>query len=165
MNDSKLLNDCKLFGKYRGTVVNSNDPLKRGRIQVEIPGLSNLIPSTWAMPCVPFAGIQSGMFMVPSERSGVWVEFEQGDPNSPIWVGGFWGESAEIPVDALAATPVSQPIVIQTAGQYTIVISDDPVQGITLKSPSGANRITINEQGITITGNSITLDSISINMI
>ena len=43
------------------------------------------------MPCVPVAGIQTGMFTVPPIGSGVWVEFEQGDPDYPIWTGCFWG--------------------------------------------------------------------------
>ena len=158
------MNDGKFFGKYRATVINPIDPLKKGRIQVQIPDLSNIIPSTWAMPCVPFAGIQSGVFVVPNKGAGVWVEFEHGDLDYPIWVGGYWGESAEIPIDAVAAPPTQQTIVIQSAGQYTIVISDVPGQGITLKSPGGLNRITINEQGISITGQSITLDAATINM-
>ena len=49
------------------------------------------MPTTWAMPCVPIAGKQEGVYMVPQIGAGVWIEFEQGDPDYPIWVGGFWG--------------------------------------------------------------------------
>jgi hypothetical protein len=38
--------------------------------------------STWAMPCLP-----PGVFEVPKEGQGVWVEFADGDPNQPVWVG------------------------------------------------------------------------------
>ena len=77
----------KFFGKYRGTVINNVDPLNMGRIMVQVPDVSGLTPSTFAMPCFPFTGKQSGFWALPQIGSGVWVEFEQGDPNYPIWSG------------------------------------------------------------------------------
>ena len=141
----------KFYGKYRGTVVQNIDPLQIGRIQVMVPDVSSLIPSTWAMPCVPIAGKQMGTYMVPQIGAGVWVEFEQGDSDFPIWVGGFWGSAAEVPVLGLAGVPASPNIVLQTAAQNAIVISDlpGPTGGIMLKSASGAT-IIVNEIGITI---------------
>ena len=113
------------------------------------------------MPCVPIAGKQSGVFVVPQIGSGVWVEFEQGDPDYPIWVGGFWGLAAELPALALAGNPASPSIVLQSGLQNTLMISDlpGPTGGIMLKSLTGA-MILINETGITITngqGATITL--------
>ena len=61
----------KYFGKYRGTVVNNIDPMQMGRIQAMVPDVSNLIPTTWAMPCLPVAGIQMGVYAVPPIGSGV----------------------------------------------------------------------------------------------
>ncbi len=141
----------KFYGKYRGTVVQNIDPLQTGRIQVIVPDVSGLIPSTWAMPCVPIAGKQMGTYMVPQIGAGVWVEFEQGDPDYPIWVGGFWGSAAEVPVLGLAGVPASPNIVLQTTAQNAIVISDlpGPTGGIMLKSTSGAT-IIVNDIGITI---------------
>jgi uncharacterized protein involved in type VI secretion and phage assembly len=141
----------KFFGKYRGTVINNIDPLQIGRLMVQVPDVSNVLPSTWAMPCVPFAGIQSGFFVVPAIGSGVWIEFEQGDTDYPIWTGGFWGTAAEVPALALAAPPGLQQIVIQSVTQNTLMISDmpGPTGGILLKSTTGA-LIAINETGITI---------------
>ena len=48
----------RLFGKYRGTVLNNLDPLQLGRIQATVPDVSGLAPTSWAMPCVPVAGKQ-----------------------------------------------------------------------------------------------------------
>ena len=48
------------------------------------------------MPCTPYAGKDIGMFTVPPEGSNVWVEFEGGDANYPIWSGCFWGQG-ELP--------------------------------------------------------------------
>ncbi len=87
----------RFYGKYRGTVVQNVDPEQRGRIQALVPDVSGLLPSNWAMPCVPFAGKQSGVYVVPQIGAGVWIEFEQGDPDYPIWVGCFWG-SASLPI-------------------------------------------------------------------
>ena len=92
----------KYYGKYRGMVLNNIDPMQIGRLQVQVPDVTGLAPATWAMPCTPLAGIQNGMFALPLIGSGVWVEFEQGDPEHPIWVGCFWGSAAEVPALALA---------------------------------------------------------------
>ena len=141
----------KHFGKYRGTVLNNIDPMQMGRLMVQIPDVSNVIPSTWAMPCLPFGGIQSGMFVAPAIGSGVWIEFEQGNPDFPIWVGCFWGSAAEVPALALAAPPGLQNVVLQTTLQNTLMISDapGPTGGILLKTMTGA-LISISELGITL---------------
>jgi hypothetical protein len=81
----------KFYGKYRGMVLNNIDPMQMGRLQVQVPDVAGLVPCSWAMPCVPIAGIQNGMFALPIIGSGVWVEFEQGNPEQPIWVGCFYG--------------------------------------------------------------------------
>jgi uncharacterized protein involved in type VI secretion and phage assembly len=141
----------KFYGKYRGTVIQNVDPEQRGRIQALVPDVSGLLPSSWAMPCVPIAGKQSGIYVLPQIGAGVWIEFEQGDPDYPIWVGGYWGTAAELPVLALAGNPASPSIVLQSGLQNTISISDmaGPTGGILLQSLTGAF-IAINEIGITI---------------
>lgn len=141
----------KYYGKYRGTVFNNIDPEQRGRIQAIVPDVSGLIPTSWAMPCMPIAGKQSGVYVVPQIGSGVWIEFEQGDPDYPIWTGCFWGIAAEVPALALAGNPVSPSIVLQTALQNAIVISDvpGPTGGIMIKSTTGAS-IIVNDTGIYI---------------
>lgn len=141
----------KFYGKYRGTVINNIDPMQMGRILVMVPDVSALLPTSWAMPCVPIAGKQSGTFVVPQIGAGVWIEFEQGDPDYPIWVGGFWGSAAEVPALALAGNPVSPSIVLQTGLQNSLIISDlpGPTGGIMLKSTTGATLI-VNDTGIYI---------------
>lgn len=144
----------KFYGKYRGTVVQNVDPEQRGRLQAIVPDVAGLVPLSWAMPCVPLAGKQSGAYFVPQIGAGVWVEFEQGDPDYPIWVGGFWGVAAEVPTLALAGNPVSPSLVLQSGLQNVLSISDlpGPTGGILLKSTTGA-MIMINDLGITISNN------------
>ena len=141
----------KYYGKYRGTVIQNVDPEQRGRIQAMVPDVAGLLPTSWALPCMPVTGISSGVYVVPPIGAGVWIEFEQGDPDYPIWVGGFWGSAAEVPAQALLGLPASPSIVLNTTLQNSISISDvpGPAGGILLKSVSGA-MIMINETGITI---------------
>jgi uncharacterized protein involved in type VI secretion and phage assembly len=140
----------KYFGKYRGTVVNNLDPMQIGRLMVTVPDVT-LAPSTWAMPCFPVAGVQAGAWMIPNPGTGVWVEFEQGEADHPIWTGCWYGSAAEVPALVRAAPPVTPPIVLQTQGQTTLMLSDvpGPTGGILLKTTTGA-LISINDTGITL---------------
>jgi hypothetical protein len=160
----------KYFGKYRGMVVNNVDPLQIGRLLVQVPDVLGPIPSSWAMPCLPFTGKQMGMWCLPQIGTGVWVEFEQGDPDYPIWSGCWYGVAAEVPALALAAPPAVPNIVLQTTAQNTLMLSDlpGPTGGILLKTTTGAF-ISVNDLGITISngkGAIITLlgPTVDINM-
>ena len=141
----------RFYGKYRGVVLNNVDPMQMGRLQVQVPDVTALAPASWAMPCVPVAGIQNGMMALPMIGSGVWVEFEHGDPDYPIWVGCFWGSAAEVPVLSRLTPPAVQAITLQTPLQNGLTISDlpGPTGGIMLKSATGAS-IIVNDTGIYI---------------
>jgi len=132
-------------------VLNNVDPMNQGRLQVQVPDVAGLVPASWAMPCVPLAGLQNGMMALPVIGSGVWVEFEQGNPDHPIWVGCFWGSAAEVPALALATPPGLPAITFQTPLQNGVTISDlpGPTGGIMLKSATGATLI-VNDTGIYI---------------
>jgi uncharacterized protein involved in type VI secretion and phage assembly len=139
------------YGKYRGLVINNVDPLQIGRIQAQVPDVSGLLPSSWAMPCLPGAGINTGVFTVPPIGAGVWIEFEHGDPDFPIWVGGYWGSAAETPLMAHAVPPGVAGITLQTTLKNGITISDvpGPTGGILIQTTSGA-MISVSDVGITI---------------
>ena len=155
----------KYYGIYRATVVNNVDPENLGRIIVSVPDVSGITPTTYANPCIPFAGRLAGAYVVPPINSMVWVQFEAGDPDRPVWSGGFWQETFEVPLAALMPVPpTSQNIVFQTGLQHLMVISDAtpipmmaPVPapappgtgGIVLRSPTGA-MIVVNDTGIYI---------------
>jgi Type VI secretion system/phage-baseplate injector OB domain len=147
----------KFFGKYRGTVIDNVDPLRTGRLMVQVPDVMNILPSSWATPCVPFAGVQSGFFAVPAIGSTVWIEFEQGDPDYPIWTGCFWQTMADVPALALSAPPALQQVLVQTVGQNMLLISDAlaPTGGILLRA--GNAFISLTSTGITIAGATITM--------
>jgi hypothetical protein len=134
-----------LFGKYRGIVLNNVDPMQIGRVQVSVPDIPKLTQGAWAMPCVPVAGINSGIYVVPAIGADVWLEFEQGDRNRPICVGGFWRSAGDVPAHSGATS-----IVLQTA-ESALVISDQPGPngGIRIRTATGA-MISISDAGIVI---------------
>lgn len=139
------------FGKYRGTVFNNVDPLQIGRIQAIVPDVGGLVPLSWALPCLPAAGPNMGVFTLPMIGAGVWIEFEAGDIDRPIWVGGFWGLAAEVPMLARAVPPGVPGITVQTALKNGLVVSDvpGPTGGILIQSATGAT-ISVSDTGILI---------------
>lgn len=166
MNDDTMVDGVhRFYGKFRGTVVSNVDPEQRGRITAMVPDVLGLTPSSWALPCVPLAGKTEGTYLVPQFGAAVWIEFEQGDPDYPIWTGGFWGASSEVPPLALAPPPIppGQNIVFQTTGQAAVVISDatpNPTSGGVVLRSSGGSMIVVNDSGVylrTATGAQITL--------
>ncbi len=132
------------FGKYRGTVANNVDPLQLGRLQVQVPAVYGEGRLSWAMPCVPFAGPGVGLFLLPPNGANVWVEFEAGDPDYPIWSGCFWGQG-EVP-----ASPAIEQMKVLKTELATITVNDLPgAGGIRIETTTGA-RIEITPQGIRI---------------
>jgi hypothetical protein len=87
----------KFFGKYRGLVVDNHDPMQLGRIMAEVPDVLGTTPSTWALPCVPCALSAAPGSALPALGAQVWIEFEQGDKDHPIWSGCFYSIVAETP--------------------------------------------------------------------
>ncbi|WP_158891569.1 phage baseplate assembly protein V [Amycolatopsis anabasis] len=142
--------DTRYLGKYRGTVVNNVDPMRQGRIQVRVPDVLGDATSSWAMPCFPVAGRQTGVYTVPTVGAGVWVEFEQGDVSYPIWVGCWYGAGEEVPEPALEGDPNQPNLVVRTPRGNLLLMSDLPGgPGITLRTAAGAS-IVVNDSGITI---------------
>jgi len=161
--------------KYRGQVVNNVDPRKLGRLQVQVPAVLGAGRLSWAMPCVPYAGMQVGLFALPAIGANVWVEFEGGDPDYPIWSGCFWG-SGELPAQATSpdvklfktetvsvAMSAAGIELTSTGGQIqlrngvsTVVVAPDKVQ-----VTQGAATVKVSADGIEIVANP-TLGSIKV---
>jgi len=146
----------KFYGKYRATVLQNVDPEFRGRIMCVVPDVLGIVPSSWCEACTPLSGPPGppmGVYMVPPIGSGVWVEFEQGDPNKPIWSGCRFGGLSDVPALARLGNPADPNIVIQSLLQHSIMISDLPptpvTGGIILQSTTGA-MIVVNDSGIYI---------------
>ena len=136
------------WGKYRGTVTDISDPLMQGRVKANVQDVLGDQESGWAMPCAPFGGDQTGFFALPKVGAGVWIEFENGDPDYPIWTGCWWGSPAEVPPLLLA--PPYKKLMIVTEGGQTVTLDDTPgIGGISLET-SGGQKIVVNPTGIEI---------------
>ncbi len=120
----------RFFGKYRGQVKDNQDPSGRGRLFILVPQVLEDSPA-WALPCVPFAGKNQGIYMMPDVGTGIWVEFEAGDPSFPIWTGCFWN-AGDIP--AADAAPTTK--FIRTK-KFTLRI-DDTVGEISIENEAGS---------------------------
>ena len=115
------------FGKYRGQVAGNIDPMQLGRVQITCPAVLGDGRLGWAMPCVPYAGPGVGLFALPPVGANIWVEFEAGDPDYPIWSGCFWG------VGDVPAMPAIEQVKVFKTSTVTLKINDLPgVGGLTL---------------------------------
>ena len=125
--------------------------MQSGRLLVQVPDVLGLSTSSWAMPSFPVTGKQMGFWAIPQIGTGVWVEFEQGDVDHPIWSGCWYGSAADVPALALTTQPPLSSVFMQTAGQVTFQMSDlpGPAGGILIKTLTGA-MIMVNDVGITI---------------
>jgi uncharacterized protein involved in type VI secretion and phage assembly len=131
------------FGKYRGKVQSNTDPYLSGRIQVTAPAaLGDAV--VWALPCAPYAGPGVGFFAIPPVGANVWVEFEGGNPEVPIWCGGFW-DLGDFP--AAMALPQIKVLKTDTA---TVTLNDLPgMGGVTIETSDG-KKITLSATSIEI---------------
>lgn len=135
----------RCYGKFPGRVVDNNDPEKRGSVKVEVASVLHGA-QLWALPCVPYAGKNVGFFALPPIGASVWVEFQLGDTNHPIWTGCFW-EKDELP----AADASPDVAFLRTDGA---VIRIEASGTIEIETTGGAK--------ITMTGTEITLEAPSI---
>ncbi len=140
------------YGKYRGVVTDVNDPRMIGRIKAMVPDVMGDRESGWAMPSVPFGGDGMGFFALPKVGAGVWIEFECGDPDYPIWSGCWFGSKAEVPPVLLMERPKSPPkkVLLKTEGGHSILLDDTSGKGgITLETSDG-QKIVVSATGIEI---------------
>ncbi len=136
------------FGKYRGLVADNQDPLMTGRVRATVPDVLGSQQSGWALPCAPFGGPQTGFFAIPVVGAGVWIEFEHGDPEYPVWSGCWWGSAADMPPLLLA--PPYQKLMVITSGGQSVTLDDSPgIGGITLTT-SGGQKLVLSSTGIVI---------------
>lgn len=69
------------------------DPLGICRIRARVPSVYGDTESSWALPCLPFADKKIAAKYIPSVGSLVWIEFENGELELPIWTGFFYSQS------------------------------------------------------------------------
>lgn len=139
----------RLYGKFRGTVLNNTDPLSLGRVQASVPEVLGEVPTGWATPCAPYAGPGAGFFSVPPVGAGVWIEFEAGDVSRPIWAGCYWG-TGEVPLNPPGNPSVPTTKIWRSDFGLSAVL-DDAAQTITLSDATATNQLVISVTTGTVT--------------
>jgi hypothetical protein len=155
----------RFYGKYRGKVVANDDPNKLGRVRAVCPVVLGDTTLNWALPSTPYAGPGLGFFAVPPVGADVWMEFEGGDVDVPIWAGCFWS-TGQVPMGSGKASTK----MLKTDG-LTLTVDDTRNSGgvtIEVGSPvvSGTLRIELSSDGIVLTNGSasVKLDSASVSL-
>ena len=134
----------RYYGKYRGVVSDTDDPQNIGRLRAKVPKLFLDVEMHWAMPCSPYTGDGEGFFMVPPAGAGVWIEFEEGDLNRPIWSGGWWND-AKAPKNEDGSDSATTRKIIRS-GNGLVVALDDDSNKISISDDGAKNFITIEVQ-------------------
>lgn len=139
------------YGKYRGFVADNRDPEKRGRVKVRVPSALGEQETGWALPCSPFGGLPNqGLFMVPEIDAQIWVEFEEGNIDQPIWVGVFWQQDGDAPEEITTEEPTTR--VLRTPAGHVLQFDDlDGEEQFRLAHPAGAEMIIDSSGTITLT--------------
>jgi uncharacterized protein involved in type VI secretion and phage assembly len=132
------------YGKYRGVVTDNADPKKLGRLRAQVPEVLGQVESGWALPCAPYAGKQSGAFLVPAPGTGVWIEFESGIVSRPIWTGCWWG-SGDIPTDQSGADATPDVKILRSDSGLLIAFNDQD-KSIAVSDGNGQNLLHIEVQ-------------------
>lgn len=74
------------YGSYRAFVIDNDDPDNMSRLQLRIPHINELTDdSTWAWPKGLHGSNGNGSQLLPQKGDMVWVEFEYGNPDYPVW--------------------------------------------------------------------------------
>jgi uncharacterized protein involved in type VI secretion and phage assembly len=148
------------FGKYRGTVTDNDDSTQRGRLKVRVPAVLGDL-EVWAMPCVPYAGDGVGFYSLPEKDTGVWVEFEGGDPSYPVWTGFFWADD-QLPDDSDADIKIwkTQKMTLRCDDSSDEVkLSDSEASGSTLTLASDGVKLNYSESSLSLDDDAATLES------
>jgi uncharacterized protein involved in type VI secretion and phage assembly len=133
------------YGKFRGVVSDNRDPLMLGRVRAKVQDVYGDEESGWALPALPYAGKNVGLFLIPPTDASVWIEFEHGDPDYPIWTGCFWAQG-EVP-----ASPAVAEMKVLKTDVGTVTFNDlSGVGGITIETTAGM-KIVMDSTGIEIT--------------
>lgn len=134
----------RFYGIYVAIVEDVADPNNMGRIRVQVPALGQrrAPADLWARPAV-FGGSEgTGVFFTPNVADVVWVSFEAGNPDKPVYFGGFMGNGKAAPeFDSYLKRGFKTP-----AGHYVRVSDDEDDQHITMSASNGAYA-TMNKDG------------------
>ncbi|MEZ4450427.1 MAG: phage baseplate assembly protein V [Nannocystaceae bacterium] len=156
----------RYYGKYRGVVVSAIDPERRGRLQAIVADVTGDFPSTWALPCVPYAEPSHGALALPQPGASVWIEYEYGDPDRPIWSGCFWDEAQPLPPAASSIPPGTRGLALAVDGSTLVLRADRSGDGGVALETEGGAKIRVHQEGLVLenAGAKVTLDGAGVTV-
>jgi uncharacterized protein involved in type VI secretion and phage assembly len=117
----------RFYSRYRGVVLNNNDPDNLQRLEVMIPNLHVGGLKVWARSASHQGGVNYGMkYFTPLPGEVVWVEFEKGNPMKAIWSYHGWAK-VEVPEELKSNTVAG---LISPNGNKVILNDTDGVLSI-----------------------------------
>ena len=142
-----LTNYGIFFGKFVGIVIDNQDPTKSGALKLQCPQVwgEGITLDKWIGGSGIFSGKDCGFVAIPQKGERVWIEFEQGNPNFPIW-SYYRHTESELPSEALADYPNTYALKTPKNCLFSI---NDTKQEIELRRSD--------EKGIIINDNAISL--------
>jgi uncharacterized protein involved in type VI secretion and phage assembly len=173
-NNNRCLidNNKKYFGKYRGEVSQNQDEKNLGRIRAYASlGGEQRIETGWALPSFPYAGKKVGFYFIPPVGASVWMEFEAGLLENPIWTGCFWNENEQIEEENLGPeikiiqtnfatikindSNSSPEIKIKTESNLEVTLTSDEIKLTTNSQPSAKisiknNTVVVNDGALEV---------------
>jgi uncharacterized protein involved in type VI secretion and phage assembly len=127
----------------------------QGRVKATVPSVFDKDApemSVWARPCFPY-----GHFFVPEPGDLVWIAFEGGDPQAPVWLGS-WYPQGSVPSEAQADPPRKR--VIRSSSGHLIVLDDTHGKERLVLADATGSRIELSGNGVTITcAGDLTIDA------
>lgn len=98
------MSENRYYGVYQGKVIAINDPNAMNRVRVLVPHVTGAADSNWAMPSSPKA---------PQPLIGalVWVAYNNGEPNKPVYFAQAFTN--------FAPTYIASKNVVFASGSYT----------------------------------------------
>jgi uncharacterized protein involved in type VI secretion and phage assembly len=134
----------QFFGKYRGIVTDNNDPFKRGRVRARVPEVTLGESTGWAEPALPYAGNNEGSYLIPKVDSGVWIEFEAGRLERPLWSGCWWSDNQ--PPKSESGGEAKPSLKILRSEKGMLLALDDDAETLTISDGNGNNLLVIKVQ-------------------
>jgi len=105
------------YGVYRAQVKDNNDPENLGRLQIWCPQIHGRdYPKVWAFPIATMAATKAGFWAIPDVGEWVYVQFDHGRPEYPMWGAGWWERGGTtpdmVPGKVVVCTPEGMKVVI-----------------------------------------------------
>ena len=126
------------YGKYKGWVTSTLQAASNGRLGVRVPLGGRDAVDAIAEACIPYAGGSNGLFAVPPVGSGVWVEFQNGDPDDmAIWSGCWWKDDVELPQAFAGLGLATLPVVVQSTDGNRLLLGAGAGNSVVLETLRG----------------------------